>query len=219
MKVLYGTTNQAKLDAMRKTVEELGIKLVGLRDMDQSVPAAEETGKNPLENARMKARVYYRAFSMPVFSCDSGLYFDGLKETEQPGTHIRRIGGKELSDEEMIAYYAELAKMHGGRLTGRYRNAICFVVDDNTVFESMDESLATEPFVLVSEPHKKRVAGFPLDSLSIDIETGRYYHDITEKTLSKSCIEQGCRVFFERAIGKMTVEKCKKCNMISVDSE
>ena len=44
MKVLYGTTNQAKLDAMRKTVEELGIKLVGLRDMDQSVPAAEETG-------------------------------------------------------------------------------------------------------------------------------------------------------------------------------
>lgn len=204
MKVLYGTTNQAKLDAMRKTVEELGIELVGLWDMEHPVPAAEETGKNPLENARMKAKAYYQAFSMPVFSCDSGLYFDGLKEELQPGTHIRRIGGKELSDEEMIAYYAELAKNNGGKLTGWYRNAICFMVNEETVFESMAESLATEPFMLVEKPHKKRVAGFPLDSLSVDIETGKYYHDMTEKTLSKSCIEQGCRAFFERVIGELS---------------
>ena len=27
-------------------------------------------------NAKIKAEAYYKAFSMPVFSCDSGLYFD-----------------------------------------------------------------------------------------------------------------------------------------------
>ena len=50
-----------------------------------------ENGKTPLENAEIKAKAYYEAFQMPVFSCDSGLYFDELQEEEQPGLHVRRI--------------------------------------------------------------------------------------------------------------------------------
>ena len=44
----------------------------------------------------------------------------------------------------------------------------------------MDMSIATEPFILVSEPHPKSVEGFPLDSLSVDIATGEYYYDFPE---------------------------------------
>lgn len=203
MQILYGTTNQAKLDSMKRLAAPLGIEIIGLRELNQPLPQVEETGNSPLENAKIKAKAYYEAFSMPVFSCDSGLYFDELPDVLQPGTHIRRVHGKELTDEEMQSYYGNLAKNYGGRLTGRYRNAIAFVWDEETEFSSFDEMLATEPFWLVEKAHKKYVKGYPLDSLSVDIETGKYYYDMEEKTVDESAIMQGFLKFFEEAFTKI----------------
>ena len=196
MKILYGTTNKGKLQAMKKAVETLDIELIGLGDIDSELPYINENGKTPLENAEMKAKAYYEVFHMPVFSCDSGLYFDELQEDEQPGLHVRRVNGKELTDDEMIEYYASLAERHGGRITGRYRNAIYFILDEEHHYSSMDMSIATEPFVLVTKPHEKRVEGFPLDSLSIDIGTGKYYYDLEVKDVSTS-VDDGVRRFFK----------------------
>ena len=195
MKVLYGTTNKAKLQTMRTALESFDIELIGLGDIDSELPSINENGKTPLENAEIKARAYYEAFHIPVFSCDSGLYFDELEEEEQPGLHVRRINGKELTDDEMIRYYSSLSESHGGRITGRYRNAIYFILDENHHYSSMDMSIATEPFILGTEPHSKRVDGFPLDSLSIDIETGKYYYDLQVKDVSTS-VDDGVRAFF-----------------------
>lgn len=201
MKILYGTTNKAKLQVMKATVESIDIELIGLCDMDSELPIINENGKTPLENAEKKAKAYYKVFHMPVFSCDSGLYFDELQEDEQPGLRVRRIKGKELTDDEMIQYYSSLAARHGGRIIGRYRNAIYFILDENHHYSSMDMSIATEPFVLVSQPHSKRVEGFPLDSLSIDIETGRYYYDLEVKDVSTS-VNDGIRSFFTEILSK-----------------
>ena len=195
MKILYGTTNKGKLQAMKTALESFDIELIGLRDIDCELPCINENGKTPLENAEIKAKAYYEAFHMPVFSCDSGLYFEELQEEEQPGLHVRRINNKELTDDEMIQYYASLAERHGGRITGRYRNAIYFILDKDHHYSSMDMSIATEPFVIITEPHEKRVEGFPLDSLSIDIETGKYYYDLEVKDVSTS-VDDGVREFF-----------------------
>lgn len=81
MKLLYGTGNQAKLSAMRSRLKQLDIELIGLDDLraeGKTIPQVVEDGKSPLENARLKAIAYYEAFNIPVFSCDSGLYFDNL---------------------------------------------------------------------------------------------------------------------------------------------
>lgn len=202
MKILYGTTNQAKLESMRRITKSLDLEIIGLKDLNQPLPTVDESGRDPLENAKMKARAYYDVFSMPVFSCDSGLYFDGLEESVQPGTHVRRVNGTELSDEEMIEYYSAMAKEHNDRLIGRYRNAICFIVDDENIFSGMDVSLETESFMLVSTPHEKRVTGFPLDSLSVDIDSGKYYYDLENHSVDQSAIEQGFRNFFAEALAK-----------------
>ena len=203
MRILYGTTNQAKLDSMKRITKVLGIEIIGLKDVNQPLPHIEESGKNPLENAKMKAEAYYKAFSMPVFSCDSGLYFDNIEEKLQPGTHIRRVNGKELTDEEMIEYYSGLAKSHDDRLIGRYRNAIYFILDDETQFFSMDKSLETEPFMLVSKPHEKRIKGCPLDSISVDLASGKYYYDIEEKSVDQSAVEKGFKAFFEKVLSRI----------------
>ena len=203
MRILYGTTNQAKLESMRRITKSLDLEIIGLNDLKQPIPKGDESGKSPLENAELKARAYFNAFSMPVFSCDSGLYFEQVEEKYQPGTHIRRVNGKELSDEEMIEYYSNLAKMHGNQLLGRYRNAICLVLNENTCFSSMDEMLATEPFKLVSVAHPKRVKGYPLDSLSVDIHSGKYYYDMQEKSVDQSAIEQGFTEFFQKVLSNI----------------
>lgn len=67
--------------------------------------------------------------------------------------------------------------------------------NENHHYSSMDMSMATEPFILVAEPHAKRVEGFPLDSLSIDIGTGKYYYDLEVKDVSTS-VDDGARQFF-----------------------
>lgn len=202
MKILYGTTNQAKLESMKRITKSLGVEIIGLNDLKQPLPVIEESGKNPLENAKIKAKTYFETFSMPVFSCDSGLYFDDLEDSLQPGTHIRRVNGKELTDEEMIIYYSNLARNYNGKLIGKYKNAIYFIVDESTHFFSMDEALDTESFMLVSEPHEKRIKGFPLDSISMDIASGQYYYDIIEKTVDQSAIEQGFLTFFTKALAE-----------------
>ena len=109
MKLLYGTGNLAKLSAMRNRLEQLDIELIGLNDLrveGKNVPEVKEDGNTPLENARLKAMAYYEAFQIPVFSCDSGLYFDNVPNEVQPGVHVRNVNGKCLSgiDEYKILY-------------------------------------------------------------------------------------------------------------------
>ena len=85
MKLLYGTGNPAKLESMRRRLADLDLEILGLGDMDRKAPKVPEDGNSPLENARQKALAYYDFFGIPVFSCDSGLYFEGLPQELQPG--------------------------------------------------------------------------------------------------------------------------------------
>ncbi len=203
MKLLYGTGNQAKLSAMRSRLKQLDIELIGLDDLraeGKTIPQVVEDGKAPLENARLKATAYYEAFHIPVFSCDSGLYFDNVSEAIQPGVHVRNVNGKCLTDDEMIDYYSGLVKIYGN-LVARYRNAICFVQDDTHIYEAMEPSMESEKFILTDKPHSAiRKKGFPLDSISLDIKTNKYYYDLPTDRLEQVAVEDGFLDFFKRIL-------------------
>ena len=203
MKLLYGTGNLAKLSAMRNRLEQLDIELIGLNDLrveGKNVPEVKEDGNTPLENARLKAMAYYEAFQIPVFSCDSGLYFDNVPDEVQPGVHVRNVNGKCLSDDEMIDYYSGLVKAYGN-LVARYRNAICFVMDNTHIYETMEPSMESEKFILTDKPHSTiRKEGFPLDSISLDIKTNKYYYDLPEDRLEQVAVEDGFLQFFKNIL-------------------
>lgn len=203
MKLLYGTGNRAKLSAMRSRLKQLDIELIGLDDLraeGKTIPHVVEDGKAPLENARLKATAYYEAFHIPVFSCDSGLYFDNVSEAIQPGVHVRNVNGKCLTDDEMIDYYSGLVKIYGN-LVARYRNAICFVQDDTHIYEAMEPSMESEKFILTDRPHSiVRKKGFPLDSISLDIKTNKYYYDLPTNRLEQVAVEDGFLDFFKRVL-------------------
>lgn len=196
MELLYGTWNEGKLLFMKRSLEPLGITLKGLKDMGRSVPKAEETGSTPLENARIKARTYYEAFQVPVFSCDTGLYLEEIPEELQPGVYVRRIQGHMCTDEEMTAYYSGLARRFGD-LKGQYRNAICYYRNEQEIYESEDRSLWGLPFLITHRPHPRTQKGFPIDRLAIQIASGKYYYDLLEYAQDEiASTEAGIREFF-----------------------
>lgn len=203
MKLLYGTGNPAKVAAMQNRLWGLDIELISLKDLraqGRKIPDVPETGNTPLENARQKALAYYEAFQMPVFSCDSGLYFDDVPEEIQPGVHVRTVNGVYLTDEQMLAHYTGLVKQYG-RLTARYRNAICFVQDAGHIYEAMEPDMESERFWLTDTPHSSiRRQGFPLDSISLDPQTGRYFYDLPETAVDQAAVEEGFLTFFQKII-------------------
>lgn len=203
MQLLFGTGNQAKLSAMKSRLERIGIELIGLNDLraeGKSIPEVLENGNTPLENAKLKALAYYKAFQIPVFSCDSGLYFDHVPDEVQPGVHVRNVNGKCLSDKEMMEYYAGLVRKYGN-LVAQYRNAICFVMDEKHIYEAMEPSMYSKKFILTDKPYSEiRKKGFPLDSMSIDMKTNRYYYELAEEELAQFDVEDGFLQFFRKVL-------------------
>ena len=205
MELIYGTGNDAKLAYMRRTLSDLPLQITGLLDAAKirgiGLPEVEENGNTPLENARQKAEAYFALFHSPVFSCDSGLYLydhltgELLPEEVQPGIHVRGRGEKRLSDEELLTHYVGLVKKYG-RIRARYQNAICLIFNEEIRQESMEENLWGEPFLLPDVPHTQKVPGFPLDGISIDIETGRYFYDLENNSQDEIVSNSGFSLFF-----------------------
>lgn len=199
IRLLYGTGNPAKLNHMREMLRDLPLVIDGLEGLAPNVP---EDGNTPLTNARQKAIAYYRAFQRPVFSCDSGLYLMGVPDDLNPGVHARRPRGLSLTDDEMIAYYGGLAQKYGP-LRARYVNAICLVTQEGAYWEYDGEDIGSDPFLLTDKPHARRTPGWPLDSLSLSLENGKYWFDLSEadRIASHKDLRPGFTGFFRRALG------------------
>ena len=119
MKVLFATTNPAKIKKYLDKLQERNIEVLTIKDIGINLKP-EETGKNAIENAFIKAKAYYDATKITTIGMDNNLYIEELPEEKQPGTHVRRINGKELNDDEMIDYYCNLVNQYGEKLTAKW---------------------------------------------------------------------------------------------------
>ena len=156
MKVLFATSNPAKVRNYKEELLKHGVELLTLKDIDIHIPV-EENGKNAIENAYIKAKAYYDELGLPTIGMDNNLFIEGVSDELQRGTYVRRINGKELNDDEMIEHYTKLVKEYGGKLKARWVYGIVLINDGNT-----DEySWSYEDFYLVSNVNKKRNPGIP----------------------------------------------------------
>ena len=175
MQVLFATTNPAKVKKYRDLLKEKGIELVTIKDLDFKLDI-DENGKDAIENAYIKAKTYYDKTKIPTIGMDNNLFIEELPEEKQPGTHVRRINGKELNDDEMITYYTNV-KENYGKLTAKwvYGMVIC---SDNGVNKF---SWSKDHFYFVDKPCEKRNPGYPLDSITIVPEFNKYLAELTEE--------------------------------------
>lgn len=180
MKILLGTTNPSKVGYFEKVLEGAGVEFITLRDLGVTAEP-EETGSTPRENAAIKAQFYAQYAPEDVVICaDSGLYLDELPldDARQPGLHVRTPGGgKRLDDEEMIAYYAALAHGLGGRVMAYYLDGAAVLAGGKVhTFQETREEARAKGFYLVDTPCAERREGWPIDSVSLDLD-GRSFLD------------------------------------------
>lgn len=180
MKVLFATTNTAKVKKYIKQLEEKGIELITIKDLDDNIKV-EETGKNAIENAYLKAKAYYDLTGITTIGMDNNLFIEGLPEEKQPGTYVRRVNGQELNDEQMIEYYTGLVKEYGEKLEAKW-------VYGMVIYNGKEEkeySWSKGNFYFVDKPCDKRNPGYPLDSISIMPEVNKYFVELTEEDRNK----------------------------------
>ena len=198
MKVLFATTNTAKIKKYVDKLKEKDIEILTIKDIGINLKP-EETGKNAIENAYIKAKAYYDKTKIVSIGMDNNLYIEGLPEEKQPGTHVRRINGKELNDEEMIQHYTKLVKENGGKLKAKWVYGMVVCSDKGTA----QFSWTKDHFYFVDKPCEKINRGYPLDSISIIPEFNKYLAELTDKEKEeyrkKDNIEE---------VAKFVVENC-----------
>jgi 8-oxo-dGTP diphosphatase len=197
--LVFGTTNPGKLLQIQGALKPLGISVVGLPSAATSVEVIE--GDDLHENARKKALTYAQAIEEPVLSMDNGLYFDDFPPEEQPGPHVRRIGGTSgrPSDTDLLNHYSALVARLGDRARAKWEFALCYARPDGTFEETTIES----PRIFVSTPSKKVVPGYPLESIQIEPESGQHISEMSQDEQDK---------FWQRAIG---TELCRFVSSLS----
>lgn len=176
MEILFATTNPAKIKKYASKLQDKGINVLTLKDIDLNLKV-EETGKDAIENAYLKAKAYFDATGIISIGMDNNLYIEELPEEKQPGTYVRRVYGKELTDEEMIQYYTNLVKENGGKLTAKWVYGM--VIYNGK--ETKQYTWAKEHFYFVGKPCEKRTPGYPLDSISIMPEYNKYFVELTQE--------------------------------------
>ena len=182
MKLLFATTNPAKIKKYAEELKKNNIEVITIKDLGINLHV-EENGKNAIENAFIKAKAYYDATGIPTIGMDNNLFIEELPEDKQPGTHVRRVNGKELNDEEMIEHYTNLVKKYGdGKLKAKWVYGMVLYNGKDIKEYSWSKS----HFYFVDKPSEKRNPGYPLDSMSIMPECNKYFVDLTEEDKNKN---------------------------------
>lgn len=166
MEIVLGSKNPAKLRAVGLLLERTGCTLISA-----GIPCeVEENGVDPAENVLIKAEYYAEKTGMPAVAEDSGLYFLDLPmdDPRQPGLFVRRVCGRELTDEEMVEHYRGVVGELGGRILAAWYDgyAISFGKGKSKSILMSREATLAWAFYLVDEQVEPMHSGFPMDSIS-----------------------------------------------------
>lgn len=208
MKYLLATTNKAKIRYYGTKLRERGIEILTLEDLKIECEV-DETGKNPIENAIIKARAYNKLSDIPTIALDEGLFLDGVPDNIQPGTHVRRVNGKRLNDVEMIEHYIDLVNRYGenGVLKGYFLKGVAIVHQDSTYsFDYKANRLFTNKRSKVIDE------GYPLASIQIISLLNKFKSELTadEEKITMDVEQKDIFEFILNTISKIEQEQSKK---------
>jgi len=175
--IIFATSNQSKSKRFSKGLKELGIEVLSLKDIDVKLDI-EEDGSTAIENALLKARACYKKTKKPCMGMDDTLYMEGVPEDMQPGLFVRRVNGKNLTDEEMIEHYTNLVKEYGinGRINCKWIYGLAVI---NEKGEETTYSWFKDDFYMTSSRSDKINPGYPLNSISKYKKLDKYFTEVT----------------------------------------
>ncbi|NMA07345.1 MAG: RdgB/HAM1 family non-canonical purine NTP pyrophosphatase [Ruminococcaceae bacterium] len=132
---IAATNNKNKLTEISKILKKSGYSTLSMKDAGIECHP-EETGKNFLENALIKAYAVRKMTGLPVISDDSGISVDFLGG--MPGVHTSRYSGENSTDDLNISKLLdELKGVEKPERTARFISAIVVLMPDGQIITSM----------------------------------------------------------------------------------
>ena len=125
MTLLFATGNGGKLREVAALLEDKGVKVLGINDLEDSIEVIED-GDTFVANAKKKARTLFEATGYAVLADDSGLCVDALGGA--PGVHSARYAGEAKSDEaNMERLLRELSGKEGKERSAYFLCSMVFI--------------------------------------------------------------------------------------------
>ena len=176
--ILFATNNPTKATRFSEGLLKNNIKVVSLVDINLDIEI-EETGKDSIENALIKARACSKLTNMSTFGMDDSLYIENIPDELQPGMFVRRVNDERLNDDEMLKHYSSLARKYGtdGKLTARWVYGLAVIKDGIEKTYTWNK----EDFYIVENPSNIINPGYPLNSISVNKKLNKYFTDLTEE--------------------------------------
>lgn len=175
LKLLIATTNPGKLAELSRFLEDIPVKLLGLKDVGIT-DIVEETGSTFEENAILKAKYYCQKSGLPTLADDGGFEIDALDGEPGVKSHRWIHQNREDTDEELIAYTLE--KMKGlprAKRGAQLRLVLALAFPDGRQFTVEEKTRG----IVAEKSSEHRTQGFPYRSLLFLPEIGKYYdHDL-----------------------------------------
>ena len=132
MKIILATSNLDKVKEFQRILK--GYK-VEISPAPYSIKVSE-TGRDFIENAILKARVYYKEFKAPVLSDDSGLEVDAIGKA--PGIFSARFsedGSYKSNIERLLAQIKNIAQ---DKLKARFVCAVCLIDERDIIYVTQE---------------------------------------------------------------------------------
>lgn len=150
MKVIFGTTNERKVEDLSNLSKSLGLDLeiLSMSDIGWNLGEIEENGKTLEENSLIKANAIYNFcklnnVSYPIITDDAGLFVDALNN--EPGIYTGRYADEEKKKDPTLPKHQCVIKLLDKMKDFDNRDAkyVCVVtcmLPDGTYFQESAES-------------------------------------------------------------------------------
>lgn len=191
MKIIFGTTNNRKLEDLINIIKDNNLKLevLSLSDIGWDRGEIEETGNTIQENSLIKANVILdfcktKGITYPILTDDAGLFVDALNG--EPGVYTARYADLELSQNSNLPKHYALIKMlnnlsHCSNRNAEYRCAITVIFNDGR-YNQFNGSTKGIIDTKINEPIKKPY----FYSLFIDKKTNKPFINLTCEELKNT---------------------------------
>jgi len=185
--ILIATRNEYKHQLFEYIFKDLGLTIKTLSNFNFT-DEVEETGKNQMENALIKARFWYQKIGLPTFGDDAGVEIEALGG--EPGLEVRRWQGKfndNVDDEVWLAYLLE--RMKDVPLADRMaRGRSAWVLILPTGQELTKE--VTYEFLILEKPIRPYKPGSPLSAVRFDLKYNKPELELTKQEYWQPFLEE-----------------------------
>lgn len=169
MNLIFGTSNQHKLEEVKSILDPLQINIKGLKDIGYTTDI-EETGSTLEENASIKSWHVYKSEKVNVFSEDTGLEVEALNGA--PGVYTARYAGMQKNhNDNMDLLLKNLSQFENRK--AQFRAVISLILDGK---ESLFEGVIKGTISLT----KRGEGGFGYDPIFIPEGYDRTFAELGE---------------------------------------